>query len=66
MVEITNCKEPCFAHMKTGCKILTTECEARCSFYKPVGCEDWIKIERGGEVWLIPPEEYYVRPVKRK
>lgn len=66
MVEISNCNEPCFALKKAGCKILTCECIGKCKFYKPVGCEDWIRSERGDEVWLIPPEEYYAEPANRK
>lgn len=66
MVEISKCTEPCFAQMRSGCKILTINCEGRCKFYKPKGCEDWIRSERNGEVWLIPPEEYYVRPARKR
>lgn len=66
MVEITNCKEPCFAKMDTGCKILTTDCTGRCDFYKPKGCEDWVRRERDGEVWLIPPEEYGAEPAEKR
>lgn len=68
MVEISKCKEPCFASMNVGCKILTTDCEGKdnCKFYKPKGCADWIRSERDGKIWLIPPEEYFAEPVGRK
>jgi hypothetical protein len=61
MIEISKCKDPCFAQMHNGCKVLTTECEGKrkCPFFKPEGCEDWIRVERNGKVWLVPPEEYY-------
>lgn len=61
MVEISKCKEPCFAEFGINCKILTCECEGKekCGFYKPADCKDWIRIEHQGKVWLIPPEEYY-------
>ena len=61
MVRITDLDVPCFARLKAGCKILTTECEGiqGCPFYKPKECEDWIRAIRKGEEWLIPPEEYY-------
>ena len=61
MIEISKCKDPCFASMHSGCKVLTTECEGKdkCVFYKPEGCEDWMRVERNGKVWLVPPEEYY-------
>ena len=62
MVEITNCPEPCFAKMVGGCKILTTKCKREgCGFYKPQSCEDWVRIERGGKAYIVPPEEYYPR-----
>lgn len=68
MVEISKCKEPCFALKTAGCQILVGECEGKenCKWYKPKGCEDWIRSERGDEVWLIPPEEYYAEPANRK
>ena len=68
MVEISKCKEKCFALTDAGCKILTTKCEGkeRCKWYKPKGCEDWVRSERGDEVWLIPPEEYYATPAEKK
>lgn len=61
MVEISRCKDPCFAQLATGCKVLTCDCagKAECPFYKPVGCEDWIKVEHNGEAWILTPEEYY-------
>lgn len=61
MVEISNVKEPCFAQMNVGCKVLTCDCIGKdeCPFYKPVGCEDWVRVEHDGEVWIVPPEEYY-------
>ena len=68
MVEISKCKEKCFALTDAGCKILTTKCEGReyCKWYKPKGCEDWVRSERGDEVWLIPPEEYFGKPAEEK
>lgn len=66
MVEISDCEERCFALWAGGCSILTSktkeDCTARCPFYKPQGCEDWIRREDKDEIWLIPPEEY-VNPV---
>lgn len=61
MVEISKCKDRCFAELHTGCKILTTECEGKdnCPFYKPVDCESWIRKEVKGKVYIMPPEEYY-------
>ena len=32
-----------------------------CPFYKPCGCEDWIKIERQQSIAMIPPEEARVK-----
>lgn len=59
MVEISNCKEPCFAKLEIGCLITTAWAECKCPFYKPKGCEDWVRRETDGRVWLIPPEEYF-------
>lgn len=60
LVRITDCEERCFAELDTGCNVLTTECAGHdCNFYKPASCEDWIRVERNGEAWIVPPEEYY-------
>lgn len=66
MIEISNIKEKCFAMYGGECFALSTHstCNSRCPFYKPVGCEDWIRREIGEEIWLIPPEEYYATSVK--
>lgn len=60
MVEITNVKERCFAEIQGGCSVLQGEikCGVQCKFYKPKGCEDWVRREKDDEIWLIPPEEY--------
>ena len=61
MVEITTLEEKCFARLQRGCSVLSRsdpECSPQCSFYKPAGCEDWIRKEKNGEIWIIPPEEY--------
>lgn len=52
-------KEDCFAMEEGKCQILWEDvvCTYDCPFYKPQGCEDWIKLEKGEEIWLIPPEE---------
>lgn len=36
----------------------------KCPFYKPQGCEEWIRIEDGDGINLIPPEEYYYQKYK--
>jgi len=62
MLDITDSKEKCFALWASTCSILTDrtkeDCSAQCRFYKPQGCEDWVRRERRGQVWIIPPEEY--------
>lgn len=67
MVDITNHdNEKCFALWSGGCSILTSktkeDCTVSCPFYKPSGCEDWIRREDDGKIWMIPPEEYYATP----
>lgn len=32
-----------------------------CPFYKPLGCEDWVRLEENGEIHLYAPEEVKVR-----
>lgn len=32
-----------------------------CMYYKPLGCEDWVRLDKSGVVEMIPPEEYYAR-----
>ena len=59
MVSIKNCKEPCFALMADGCAVSTNKC--RCFLYKPVDCKDWVKVERDGEEWIMPQEEYFAQ-----
>lgn len=60
MVEITNCKDPCFALKADGsCDITVGKVDCPCLFYKPKDCEDWVRSERKDGTWLIPPEEYY-------
>ena len=59
MVEITGVTDKCFADLYGGCAILTdnSRCGYRCPFYKPIGCEDWVRLETKNEIFLIPPEE---------
>ena len=61
MVKINDLDERCFAELKSGCGVLSRndyKCSPQCPFYKPRGCEDWVRIVKGEEIWLIPPEEY--------
>ena len=70
MIEITDSTERCFALWFGRCSIRTDntqdDCTPRCPFYKPQGCEDWIRREVNETIWLIPPEEYakYAEQVK--
>lgn len=61
MVEITKLEEKCYARLHSGCSVLChiePACGAGCPFYKPAGCEDWVRIEKGGRIWIMPFEEY--------
>ena len=60
MVEITNLDERCFAKIGDGCAIKNgvINCSPKCPFYKPRGCEDWVRRETKYEILLIPPEDY--------
>lgn len=58
MLDITEHEARCFAKIWDNCTVLIrTDCEG-CKFYKPINCEDWIRIDREEGVYLIPPEEY--------
>lgn len=62
MIDITDSTERCFAEEDNKtCKLLYADaiesCGCKCPFYKPEGCEDWIKIEKGEGVYLYTPEE---------
>jgi hypothetical protein len=66
-LKITDQVIPCFGKRPTGCSaIKRKKCPRWCDFYKPAGCKDWIRVERGDEVWLIPPEEYFAKPVAER
>lgn len=61
-IDLTMVREPCFAWSPVvGCKILTDEIDGcgtyRCPFYKPVNCRDWIRIEDGRGISMVPPED---------
>lgn len=58
MIQVTEQLERCFAQLNGKCLILIRKQCAGCNFYKPAGCEDWVRAERKGKVLLIPPEEY--------
>lgn len=61
MIDITNSTERCFA-LQDECIATLNEC--KCPFYKPEGCEDWIRIEKDNKVWIMPPEEYFALRAK--
>ena len=60
MVEISKCTDRCFGYRYGECVVLAEKavCSPKCPFYKPEGCEDWIRREVDEEIWMIPPEEY--------
>lgn len=66
MLDITNKDARCFALLWGTCTLLIrTECKG-CKFYKPVNCEDWIRIDREDRSYIIPPEEYAERRKGKK
>lgn len=62
----------CWAKLRGACsamrKLEDKVCGTHeCPYYKPKGCEDWIRVEDKQGINLIPPEEYYeARKVKPK
>lgn len=51
----------CFGATPFGCDVMEEEHEKcgtyACPFYKPDGCQDWVRQEKGGKIYMIPPEE---------
>lgn len=61
MIDITETTDRCYALTALNtCKLLTVQDCRQCNFYKPAGCEDWVRLEQDGKVILLPPEEYEV------
>lgn len=62
MIDLKTCKDKCFADSMGECVVLcesiVTECNWHCPFYKPRGCKDWVRVERGNSVSIYEPEEY--------
>jgi hypothetical protein len=62
-IDLSYTDDPCFGLlMGRYCGILRKKEEAcgtaKCPFYKPVGCEDWVRVEDGQGKNLVPPEEW--------
>lgn len=62
-VDVIRMTEPCFALGRDGgCRILVLKQDgcgtAKCPFYKPYGCKDWIRKETKDGLEFIPPEDY--------
>lgn len=70
-IDLKYIKEPCLflTPRYDVCKLLTTghkSCGSyKCPFYKPQGCKDWIRVEDGHGVSLVPAEEYYTYRKRR-
>ena len=68
MINVKDCTDKCTALVFGECTALNErECDPSkydyscCDFYKPAGCEDWVRVEEDGEAWFYTPEEYAVR-----
>ena len=62
-VDLMRIDEKCFGESFKGlCRILTVKSDVcrtyKCPFYKPEGCEKWVRVEDSQGVNLVPPEEY--------
>ena len=58
MIDITGRHDNCFAQLLNGCKVcIVKDCNG-CRFYKPKDCSDWVRIDSGGRVLLVAPEEF--------
>lgn len=58
MIDITGRHDNCFAQLLNGCKVCVVKGCDGCSFYKPKDCSDWVRIDSGGRVLLVAPEEF--------
>ena len=64
---LNDMKDRCFAETEDGssCLVLSakTACcgTCECPFYKPKGCDDWIRTQDGSVAIITPPEDYYRR-----
>ena len=63
-IDLKRINEPCFAKATHNmCRVFgmpREDCNSyKCSFYKPQGCKDWVRIEDRTGINLIPPEEAY-------
>ena len=64
-IDLKYVNDPCFAAFNVrgtnGCRVLremSKTCNFKCPFYKPQGCKDWIRVEEGHDISIVPPEEY--------
>ena len=58
MIDITERHSKCCADRIEKCDALVRKDCYRCRFYKPVDCEDWIRLDKDGHTYLIEPENY--------
>lgn len=58
-IDITDQQEPCFALLGGACKVLEVPACDGCRFYKPKATADWVRIERYGRVYVVPPEVFF-------
>ena len=64
-IDLRKVNDPCFAITPfKSCRVfgqLRKECGTyKCSFYKPKGCKDWIRITDRTGTNLIPPEDVFI------
>lgn len=58
MIDLTECKDRCYADHMGKCGLLNTYVPCNeCPFYKPRGCRDWVRVKDK----LYAPEEYEER-----
>lgn len=57
MIPITY-EEKCYALLQGQCVVLEVTNCTECPFYKPVGCEDWVRLDIEGLPYLLSPEDY--------
>lgn len=57
----TDASGRCYGKTPFGCDVMEEEHEKcgtfACPFYKPDGCQDWVRLDRGDVICLFSPDE---------
>lgn len=61
-IDLNLTESPCYGYSRGYCMVLRTKDKncgtAKCPFYKPQGCKDWVRVEDEQGKNLVPIEEW--------